>query len=374
MNEDKASRYHRLRRHSAVLSLVVMASLLAGLLLSGVSSTVATRARSVVGAAPGDSSYLTVALYVAVLALIQELVSFPLAIYRGFLLERRYGLSSQPLGGWLADHAKAAAVAFTLGLGGAEIVYASLRLTPSWWWLLSSLAFVIVMIVMARLAPLVLLPLFYRFTPLARESLRDRLVSLSERAGVPVLGVYEWGLGDKTRRANAALVGTGGARRIIVSDTLLAEYTEDEIEVILAHELAHHVHRDILAAIVAEAVLLVIAFIVAAAALALWWQPLGLIAPADVAGLPLLLLAAGAVSLAATPCVNALSRWNERRADRYALALTRQPGAFISAMKRLAAQNLAEEHPSRAVLWLFHTHPPVAQRIEAARIFQDQAA
>jgi STE24 endopeptidase len=269
---------------------------------------------------------------------------------------------------------KAAAVALTLGLGGAEIVYASLRLTPSWWWLLSSLAFVIVMIAMARLAPLVLLPLFYRFTPLARESLRDRLVSLSERAGVPVLGVYEWGLGDKTRRANAALVGTGGTRRISVSDTLLAEYTEDEIEVILAHELAHHVHRDILAAIVAEAMLLVIAFIVAAAALALWWQPLGLIAPADVAGLPLLLLAAGAVSLAATPCVNALSRWNERRADRYALALTRQPGAFISAMKRLAAQNLAEEHPSRAVLWLFHTHPPIEQRIEAARIFQDQAA
>ena len=374
MNEDKASRYHRLKRRSAVLSLVVTASVLAVFLMSGASSALAGVAREITGAAPADFSFLQVALYVAALAVIQELTAFPLSVYHGFLLERRYGLSAQSLAGWLRDHLKASAIAFALGLGGAEIVYATLRFTPSSWWLLSSLVFVIVMIVLAKLAPLVLLPLFYRFRPLARESLRERLVALSRRAGVPVLGVYEWGLGDKTRRANAALVGTGGTRRIIVSDTLLAEYTDDEIEVILAHELAHHVHRDIAAAIVAEAFLLVTAFFVAGTALAVWWQPLGLTAPADVAGLPLLLLAAGAVSLAATPWVNALSRWNERRADRYALTLTRQPGAFISAMKRLAAQNLAEEHPSRAVLWLFHTHPPIAQRIEAARVFQDQPA
>jgi STE24 endopeptidase len=112
----------------------------------------------------------------------------------------------------------------------------------------------------------------------------------------------------------------------------------------------------------------------AAAALAFAWQPLGLSSHADIAGLPLLVLAGGAVSLAATPLVNALSRRNERRADRYALALTSQPGAFISAMRRLAAQNLAEERPSRAVLWFFHTHPPIQQRIEAARSYKDQAA
>ena len=374
MNEDKASRYHRLKRRSAMLSIVVTAGVLGVFLLSGASSVVADRARHVTRAAAGDYSFLTVGIYVAVLAAIQEAVAFPLAFYRGLLLERRYGLSSESLGAWLGDQGKAAALGLALGLAGAEVVYASLHFTAAWWWLLSSAVFVIVIGVMAKIAPLVLLPLFYKFTPLTRESLRERLVSLSARAGVPVLGVYEWGLGDKTRRANAALVGTGATRRIIVSDTLLAEYSDDEIEVILAHELAHHVHRDILAGLVAEALLLVAAFVVAATALALWWEPLGLNAPNDVAGLPLLLLVGGAVSLAATPGVNALSRWNERRADRYALALTRQPAAFISAMKRLAAQNLAEEHPSRAVLWLFHTHPPVEQRIEAARTFQGKAA
>ena len=357
-----------------MLSVVVTALLLAGFLLSGASAAVASRARHIAGATSGEYSAAAVALYVVAFAVVQELVAFPLALYRGFILERRYGLSTESLAAWLSDHLKAGALGLTLGLGGAEVVYASLWVTPVWWWLLSAASFVVVMVVMAKVAPLVLLPLFYRFTPLTRESLRARLVSLSERAGVGVLGVYEWGLGEKTRRANAALVGTGATRRILVSDTLLAEYSDDEIEVILAHELAHHVHYDILTGLAAEVLLLVAAFFAAATALAFWWPLLGLHAPNDIAGLPLLLLAGGAVSLAATPWVNALSRWNERRADRYALTLTRQPAAFISAMRRLALQNLAEERPSRAALWLFHTHPPIEQRIEAARTFQGKAA
>lgn len=374
MNEDKASRYHRLKRRCALLSATVTAAFLASFLLSAASTALANSVRHIVGAAALDYSLLAVALYVAGFAVLHEIVTFPIALYHGFLLERRYGLSSESLRRWLFDHAKAAALALTFGLVGAEIVYATVHMTAAWWWLLSSVAFVILMIVVAKVAPLIVLPLFYKFTPLTRESLRERLVALSQRAGVPVLGVYEWGLGDKTRRANAALVGTGATRRIIVSDTLLAEYSDEEIEVILAHELAHHVHRDILAGLVAEALLLIAAFFVAAKALAFWWEPLGLMGLADIAGLPLLVLAAGAVSLLATPCVNALSRWNERRADRFALALTEQPAAFISAMRRLAAQNLAEERPSRAVLWLFHTHPPIEQRIEAARSFQGEAA
>jgi STE24 endopeptidase len=223
---------------------------------------------------------------------------------------------------------------------------------------------------LTKMTPLVVLPLFYKFTPLDRESLRARLVALSARAGVPVLGVYEWGLGEKTRRANAALVGTGATRRIIISDTLLAQFSDDEIEVVLAHELAHHVHRDILKSLAVEFGLLLAAFYVASRALALGWRSAGLVSPADVAGLPLLLIAGGATMLVATPFVNALSRLFERRADRYALELTRQPGAFISAMRRLAAQNLAEEHPSSLTLWLFHSHPPIEQRIAVARSYQ----
>jgi STE24 endopeptidase len=304
-----------------------------------------------------------------ILGALHEALALPLAFHRGFFLDRRYGLSSEPMGGWLRDHVKAIGLGLVLAIAGAEIVSVTLRVSSSWWWLASAAAFIIAMGLMAKIAPIVLLPLFYTFTPLDRKSLGARLVSLSQRAGVPALGVYEWALGEKTRRANAALVGTGRTRRIIVSDTLLAEYSDDEIEVILAHEIGHHVHRDILVALIAESALLVVAFYVAAAALAAWGPRLGLRSANDMAALPLLLLAGGATTVVATPVVNALSRWNERRADRYALKLTQQPAAFISAMKRLGTQNLAEERPSWAVLWLFHTHPPIEQRIKAAQSF-----
>ncbi len=367
MNEDKSVRYHRLTRRAAALSICWSAGFLGVLLASGASIYI----RRLAGGAGGTAAAaLVVALYVLVVIPLHEAVALPLAWYRSFVLERRYGLSAESAATWAWDHAKALAISTVIGLAGAELVYLSLRLFPGWWWAISAAGFVLATIVLATAAPVVLLPLFYRFKPLEREELQSRLVALSARAGVPVLGVYEWGLGEKTRRANAALVGTGRTRRILVSNTLLAHYTDDEIEVILAHEIGHHVHHDIRKGLALEAVLALGAFAGAARALDLAWAPLGLSSPADVAGLPLLLLAAGAVSLAATPAVNAMSRANERRADRFALDVTRRPAAFVSAMRRLAAQNLAEERPSAVVRLLFHTHPPIDQRIALARTFE----
>jgi len=345
------------------------ALLLGGLLASGLSTVLANVARQVAHAAAGSFSPLAVVVFVVILAGLHELFTFPVAWYQGFLLERRYGLSLETPRVWLRDHAKATALGLALSVAGAEIVYLAIRISTAWWWLIAAVAFIAATAAITRVAPVLLLPLFYRFTPLARESLRNRLVSLTTRAGVPVLGVYEWALGEKSRRANAALVGTGATRRILVSDTLLAEYSDDEIEVILAHEIGHHVHHDILAAFAAESALLIAAFYAAAVVLAVGWERLGLTGASDIAGLPLLVLIGGALTMIATPFVNAFSRRNERRADRFAITLTRQPAAFISAMKRLGTQNLAEEHPSRLVLWLFHSHPPIEQRIKAAQSF-----
>jgi STE24 endopeptidase len=283
---------------------------------------------------------------------------------------RRYGLSSEPFGAWLIDYLKAGLLVTLLAVGAAEIVYATMRWWPAWWWLASAACFIAVMVGLARIAPVALLPLFYRFDPLEREALRDRLESLSDRAGIPVLGAYVWGLGEKTKRANAALIGTGATRRILLSDTLLANYSDDEIEVILAHEMGHHVQGDIRNGLVLEAALILVSLGTGALALSLLWTRLRLSSPSDVAGLPLLFLVAAVVSFIAAPAVNAWSRRNERRADRYALGLTGHVDAFVSAMRRLGAQNLAEERPSRAALWLFHTHPPVEERIENARRYR----
>ena len=184
------------------------------------------------------------------------------------------------------------------------------------------------------------------------------------------MGAYEWGLGEKTKKANAALAGLGSTRRILVSDTMLTEYSEEEIEVVLAHELAHHVHGDVWKGIVFESALVVVGFYLASRALAELVARVGLRGATDVAGLPLLLLAAGAVSLVMLPVAHAMSRAHERRADRFALDLTRNPAAFISAMRRLGAQNLAEEHPSKIAQWLFYSHPPLSERIATAQAFR----
>lgn len=347
MNEPKSSRYHRLKRRARVVAGCATVLLLAGLLWARPS--------------------LHGAVYVVMLVCLHELVALPSSFYESFVLERRYELSAEPVSAWLRDHFKAVGLMLAFALAAAHVVYTLIGWSSDYWWLPAAAAAAVLTAVLTTLAPVVLFPLFYKFTPLDRPALTARLLALSERAKVPVLGVYVWGLGARTRRANAALAGFGRTRRILLSDTLLAEYSDDEVEVILAHEMAHHVHHDIRKGLLFEFVLLLGAGWAAAEALKAFADPLGLQGPADPAGMPLLLLAGGTVMLAATPLVLAVSRASERRADRFALDLTGLRDAFVSAARRLAAQNLAEEEPSRLTVWLFHTHPPIEERLAAAR-------
>lgn len=354
MNEDKATRYNRLKRRASVSSLLLTVAYLVAVLVTGAAISIRDRIGSLAGC-------------VVVFALLHETLTLPLAFYSGFLLERRYGLSAIRPRVWLRDHAKAFAIGLAFSLLGAGVLYAAVRVAGDLWWVAAAAVFSLLAVAIANLAPVLLLPLFYTFKPLDRPALVARLLALARAQGVRAVGVVEWGLGEKTTKANAALVGLGRTRRILLADTLLAAYSDDEIEVILAHELAHHVHRDVWKAIAFETAL---AFLGAFAADRLFHAAapwFGIVRVDDPAGLPLLLLGAGAVSMVLVPVANALSRHAERRADRFALALTKRPDAFISAMRRLAAQNLAEEQPSRIVRALFYSHPPIPERIAAAR-------
>jgi STE24 endopeptidase len=367
VNEDKATRYQRLKRQASLMALAWSVVFLGAMVVSGLSVALRRGVEAFVPAGAAWTSSLVVVLYVTALLCLHELGGLPIAFYSGFVLERRYGLSTETLGGWGRDALKAFLVSSLLAWMGAVLLYACIDRWPGSWWLVAGAAFGVVVVVMANLAPVLLLPIFYRVTPLERESLRARLLGLANRAGARVLGVYEWGLGDKTRKANAALTGLGTTRRILISDTMLAEYTDEEIEVILAHELAHHVHGDIWKGIAFEAGLILGGFYLAARVLGAATAGAGLRGADDVAGLPLLLLAAGAVSLVMVPFAHAMSRAFERSADRFALRLTSNPDAFRSAMRRLAAQNLAEDDPSRLVKWLFYSHPPIRERLELAK-------
>jgi STE24 endopeptidase len=368
MNEDKATRYHRLRRRTAALAVSWRVLLLAGLLLSGLSHTIRASAEALTASEPAWLQLpLAACLWVLAVAVVHELGALPLSLYGGFVLDRRYGLSRQSAAEWWKDHVRVSGVALALAMAAAIWIYASLELWPTGWWVAAWGGAVAASVATAWAAPVLLLPLFYRFVPLDNEVLRRRLLALADKTHVPALGIFEWRLSDRTSRTNAALTGIGRTRRIIVSDTLVADYPPEEIEVVLAHELAHHVYRDIWRGLAADWLVMGAGLWLADALLRAAVVPLGLRGMSDVAGLPVIVLSTMAASLVALPAVNAVSRSHERRADRFALDTTHNAEAFISAMRRLSARNLAEEAPSRAARIFFYTHPPISDRLALAR-------
>ena len=313
--------------------------------------------------------YYSVAVffYLFFLLAATKALSFGLDYY-GFLLERRYKLSTQRLRAWLWDEAKGFLVGLLLGVIIVELLYFTIRQFPQHWWVLAWVLFMMLFIALAQLAPVVLFPIFYKFEPLEDEDLRRRLTILSERAGTRVRGVYRWKLSEKSTKANAALTGLGSTRRIIIADTLLDNYSPDEIEAILAHELGHHVHRHILKSIFVQAGVTLIGFWAANRALnyAADHHMYGI---SDFANLPLLVLVSSLLSVLLMPVLNAYSRFNERQSDQYAFDSISNVEPFISSMKKLAGQNLSEQTPSKWVEWLLHSHPAVSRRIAAAEAF-----
>lgn len=368
MTEDKSTRYHRRRRRADFAGTVLVGLFLLLLSATGAAGLIRWALEWTTGWLPAPFGPLVAAgLFFAGLVATVNALELPFAWYQGYWLERRYGLTSQILAHWLADHVKAVTASGVVMWSGLVAVYAAIVLWPERWWLAAAGVFTVAMVLLARLAPVLLLPIFYRVRPLRRPELSDRLVRMAERAGAPVLGVYEWAISGHTRKANAALAGIGRSRRILLSDTMLDAYSDDEIEVVLAHELAHHVHGDLWLGMALRTATLFASAWLAALALAAAGPWLGLRGLADPAGAPFLLFVAGASSFLFLPAANALSRAQERRADHFALKLTRNPDAFVTAMRRLAQQNLAEDRPSALARWLFYSHPPLGERIAAAQ-------
>jgi STE24 endopeptidase len=309
-------------------------------------------------------------LYVLMLVAISKAVGLGLDYY-SFRLEHRYHLSNQRLRAWIWDEVKGLALTVVLGAALVELLYLVIRDFPEHWWLVAWIGFLGIAVLMAQLAPVLLFPIFYKFEPLHDEDLKLRLVRLGERAGTRIRGVYKWHLSEKSKKANAALTGLGTTRRIILADTLLENYSPEEIEAVLAHELGHHVHKHIAKSIMVQAAVTFVGFWAANWTLHYAinrWHMFETLS--DFANLPLLVLTFTVLSFVLMPALNALSRFHERQADRYALANIASAGPFISSMNKLADQNLAERTPSRWVEWWFHSHPAIARRVAAAEAWK----
>ena len=357
----EAQRYNLIRRWLGIADFAVGFVFLVVLLVTRWSDGLRDLAYRI-----GFQNYsLSVFMYLLLLLVISKGLGFGLDYY-GFRLERRFKLSTQRFRSWIWDEVKGFLVGLTMGAIVVEVLYFTLRQWPQHWWILAWALFMGMFILLAQLAPVVLFPIFYKFEPLEDEDLRRRLVILSERAGTRVRGVYRWKLSEKSKKANAALTGLGATRRIILADTLLDNYTPEEIEAVLAHELGHHVHRHILKSILVQAGITLVGFWVANWVLHYSVDHHMFEELSDFANLPLLALTATALSLVLMPALNAYSRYNERQADRYAFESIASVEPFISSMNKLALQNLAERTPSKWVEVLFHSHPAISKRVAAA--------
>ncbi len=374
--QKQAREYARKRRRISYIDMAIAAAGIILILGTGLDRWL----RNVLQNVAGNSSFLSwqphpgwyplqILVYFLILMIGYQLITLPLGYY-GFTLSRRYGLSTMKLKGWISDLLKG----FVLGLVFEGVVimliYALLAYQPQWWWLWVAIVLLFFSVLMANLAPVLIFPLFYKFTPLPEGELTERLMALAARANTKVRGVFSMHLSNKTTAANAALMGLGNTRRIVLGDTMTDRYTVDEIEVVLAHELGHHVHHDIWKLLLSQSILMLGGLFIAN--LILHWVVDGLhlySSLTDSATLPFLFLLMGLFGLIVMPISNGYSRLVEYQADEYALQSTHKVAAFKSAMTRLANQNLAEIEPAPIVEWLFHSHPSIRKRLQHADEF-----
>ena len=363
--QHRAKRYEAIHNILFVVETGLMLALLLVFLLTGGSRSLDAWVRSVAG-----SVWLYTALYGAVLVVSVTVVSLPVNWFGGYFLEHRYQLSNETLGGWTLDELKSLGLNLVLGVVVLDVIYFLLRQAGAMWWLWAGLFLLGFGVILSTVFPVVILPMFYKLQPLENESLRQRLVLLAERVGAKVLGVYRMALSAKTKKANAAFAGLGATKRIILGDTLLNNFADDEIEVVMAHEMAHYKHGDIWKLLGWSAGTTWIGLWLADTGLRLGLRHFGFTTVSDLGAFPLLALCLTGFGLVVMPVNNAFSRWRERKADRAALQLTGNPDGFIRAMKKLAEQNLADLAPHPVIEFLLHDHPALQRRITLAQQWQ----
>ncbi len=312
---------------------------------------------------------LRLAAIFAITTLVHMAVSFPLSLYSGYTLEHHYSLSQQTFGRWLWRYFKRNGLAMVFGLLLVVALYWIIWLVGDWWWLAAAGAFFVVTVLMGQLAPVLIVPLFYKVERLDSPELNDRMERLAAGTGLSIQGVYRLGLSEETTKANAMLAGLGRTRRVLMGDTLLDRFTPDEIEVIFAHEIGHHVFRHIRKMILTGLVYSLLGFWVCNQVLLAWAQSqYGPISPHDLPSstLPLLMLVLTVFSLLLEPLQNVISRRYERQCDRYALERTGLREAYQSAFRKLARLNKDDPDPHPLEVFLFHSHPPISQRLAIA--------
>ncbi|MBT3877745.1 MAG: M48 family metallopeptidase [Candidatus Scalindua sp.] len=313
------------------------------------------------------NEYLLVAIYIFVFIIIIEVITIPLSFYSSFILEHMYKLSNQKISGWLKNEVKKFLISLPLIIIMVEIMYVFLRNFPNSWWIFVTIIWIFFSVIMAKLAPVLIFPLFYKSEPIDNKEVKEGLESLAEGTGINIQGVYKINLSKDTKKANAALAGMGSTRRVLLGDTLLDSYSLAEIKSVFAHELGHQVYHHIWKMLAIGTISGCIGFAFCHLVLSKMIVVLGYQNIHDIAAFPAVCLALAVSGFLLMPIQNAISRRFERACDRYAIEKTNDPEAFILTMDKLGEQNLADRTPHRLIEWLFYSHPSISKRIEMAK-------
>jgi STE24 endopeptidase len=348
------------RRLYIITTLVSLAALLVPY-LTGAWETLYFNLASTLWALP-----LRVAIFLVGMHLALAVIMLPLSYYSGYTVPRAYGLGRQSRAAWSVDWLKATLLTALLGsaIGGLFLWIVSAS-GPNWWWIFG-LCVSAIGILLVFVTPYVLVPLFFKMRPLADTATVERIQAMVNRAGAPVRDVCSLDFSRRTAEANAAVIGMGRSRRVVIADTLLAEFPPGEVDAVVAHELGHHVHRDVQRLLLGNAVLIWLGLFAASVALEGALPLLSLPSLSYVPGYPVLLFVVEVYFLVFSPLLNWWSRRLESGADRFALQLTRDPSAFAGAMQRIGCQNLVELCPPRWSEVLLATHPALQRRIQLA--------
>ena len=367
--EDRAGTYDSIQNRIFFYEVLLSLAFLTLFIVSGASWRLSAYIQSYC-----PNIWLKIYVYVVYFALIYSVITFPLLLYGGYIVERRFGLSTQTFCRWLLDYLKAFFIYLILSLVGVELVYLLLRERPGDWWLWGAVIWILGGVILARVAPRVIIPLFFKLERVEDEDLVERLRVLAGKAGAAVRDIYSVDMSSKSRKANAAVAGLGRSKKIILSDTLISGYSPEEIEAVIAHELGHYAGGHVRKRIIFSAVLILCAFYIAGRIMTPIAVAAGIDSIADVATLPVFALILFIFGLIVLPLENAYSRRLEAKADAFSLESAGNPAAFISAMEKLAEQNLVRKEPNKVIAFLLHGHPSISNRIKMAKEYMNSGS
>lgn len=316
-----------------------------------------------------ENDYLVFIIYVFTIGIFSSFLFAPVNFYTGFYLEHKYKLSNQTFAKYIIENIKSMLVGLVIGVPVLLLFFFIINQFSDLWWLIFATAMFLISVVLSQIFPILIMPIFYKIIPLDDEELKTRITKLAKGAGITVQNVFSFDMSKNTKKANAAFTGLGKTKRIILGDTLLNDYSKDEIETVIAHELGHYKHKHILKNILFGTLTSFLTFFIISVLYknSLSWFDFTSIT--KIAALPILSLWAMLVGLIQTPIGNILSRKYEYEADRYAIESTLKPQSFIKTLNKLTDQNLGDRTPHPFVEWFFYSHPSIKNRINSIENF-----